>query len=501
MSPAEREVRGLSLHKRFHVRTTLVFGALALVVLGAMAIARYEWTRDAKVRTLNARLLVLAVALAESVDPRAPAAALSSGDGSSRAHRAMVDAFAAVGADEADVTSIYVVVRDEGTWTRFAADWVAPGSVAAATIGERYDARRIPAMLAAFEGVPTVDDEPTMDAWGMALSGYAPIRDADGNTVAVVGVDVSAHELVDLERDARLSTLAVYGLAVLLLIAAGVLLGNNLRRPIEKIIAASTAIAAGDLRARVGLVRSDELGILARHFDRMTAGLEERERIQAMFGRYVNEEVARSSLTGTDGAQVGGQERDVTVLFVDLVRYAAVCEALEPAALVEMLEQYLSSMADLVEDHGGCVIEMHGDGLLAVFGAPSDLPDHPANGVRCGIAMKARMDELNEAWGASGLARALVEHGIDRVGVRIGLHTGNVVAGNIGGRTRMKYGVIGDTVNLAARIEALNERLGTTMLVSADVHSKLSEELASRAESMGEHRVKRRASPVAVYAF
>lgn len=224
----------------------------------------------------------------------------------------------------------------------------------------------------------------------------------------------------------------------------------------------------------------------------------DREHIRRTFGRYVNEEVVRAILASGD-LQLGGEEREVTILFSDLRGYSTILENLPPTEAVSLVNEYLGEMAALVQHHQGTVLEFIGDAVLAVFSAPLPLEDHAQHAVSCALAMRERLGELNEAWEASGKDAAWKSLGMDALGARIGIHTGVVVAGNLGGMTRMKYGVIGDTVNVAARLEALNKKLDTTILVSGDTWARL-EQAPEQGRSTGEHQVKGRERVVEVWA-
>lgn len=491
-------VANVPIWRRFSLRITLLFSALALALLGGMGVVSYRWALDAERSALSVRLEALAIALAAGTDADDVPVVMSGRSDARARYEHLVARFAAVGADEPDVQSVYLVVRDdEEGWVRFVADWVRTDEPA--TIGQRYDATRAPVMLEAFGG-PRVEEEITVDEWGASLSGFAPVRDGEGNAVGVLGVDVSAARVAGLDERVLRHVVWVHGAALVFLALAGLALGRSVRRPIQRIIDASAAIVSGQPSARVGLARSDELGILAAHFDRMAEGLEERERLRAIFGRYVSEEVARRVLASPDASQLGGQEREVSVLFIDLTRFSILVEELEPAVTVEVLERYSSAITTLVEEHGGCVIEMLGDAILAAFGAPEALEDHAAHAVRCAVAVKAELESLKRAWGEEGLSVVWRDRGVD-LRPRVGVHTGIVVAGNTGGRTRMKYAILGDTVNLTARLEALNDTLGTIVLVSGETHARLPEELAARGEPRGEHAVKGRSALVQVYAY
>ncbi len=224
----------------------------------------------------------------------------------------------------------------------------------------------------------------------------------------------------------------------------------------------------------------------------------DREHIRRTFGRYVNEEVVRAILA-SGGLELGGEEREVTILFSDLRGYSTILENLPPTEAVSLVNEYLGEMAAIVELHQGTVLEFIGDAVLAVFSAPLPLDDHAGRAVRCALAMRERLAELNVAWEASGKDAAWKSLGMDALGARIGIHTGVVVAGNLGGMTRMKYGVIGDTVNVAARLEGLNKKLGTTILVSGDAWVRL-DEATARGRSTGLHQVKGRSRTVEVWA-
>ena len=332
------------------------------------------------------------------------------------------------------------------------------------------------------------------------MSGYAPVRDAAGQAVAMVGVDVMASRVAAVKNHVRAITLGIYALSLTLLAGIAWLVGRQVRTPIALVMRATSAIADGDLDVRVRIPRRDEFGILGSHFDRMAAGLREREHIRATFGRYVSEDVARKILSHHDAAALGGEERFVTVLMTDLRGYSTICQYLPPHDIVHMLNAYMGAMGGLIDAHGGCVIEYLGDAILCVFGAPGDLPDHAELATRCGIAMAADLATLNEEWERSGLAVYWKARGIERLAARTGIHSGRVVAGNVGSASRVKYAVIGDTVNVAARLETLNTEEGTEILVSGDVYDLLPASLQACMESRGERHVKGRDQPVRLYA-
>ncbi len=499
MPAREQERERPPFWRRFDVRTSLLFGAPIVLLLVVLAVSSYQRGVDAEVGVLQARLRATAVGLSHTIDHEAVASLRDRSDQGSPSHRALVDLFARVARPQREVVSIYVLCPTERRgWLRFAADWVRSGRPG--EVGELYDGTQADRMLEAFSG-PVVESRIYSDAWGENLSGYAPIRDESGRAIAIVGVDINASSVDARKRSTLRFTAQLIGAALLLFALGGALIGRAVQRPIERIIEATGAIAAGESNVRIGIHRSDELGILAQRIDRMAEQLDQRERIRAMFGRYVSADVARRVLAAQDGADQKGVERDVTVLFSDIRGYSTISESLGPNEVVDMLNHYFSAMTDLVDEHGGCVIELFGDAILAVFGAPEAMEDHPARALRCALAMRARLRELNDEWEESGLARLWKSRGVERLEARIGAHSGNVVAGTLSSRRRTKYTLLGATVNIAKRLEALNEELGTSILVSAELFARLDGELSARAEDGGEHPLKGKSAPMRVYAF
>jgi class 3 adenylate cyclase len=210
-------------------------------------------------------------------------------------------------------------------------------------------------------------------------------------------------------------------------------------------------------------------------------------------------------LLGTRDAQprLGGEERDVSLLFSDIRAYSSWSEGLRPTHVLRILNEYFGEMTAAADMHGGTVLEFIGDGLLVAFGLDegSDPAAHPQQAVRAALAMQERLISLNADWQQRGEDRVWRDRGTEELGMRIGIHRGQVVAGNIGSEEQMKFTVIGAIVNLAARLEALNKELGTDLLVSAEVHRDLDDALAARFDDLGPQGVKGHQEPIAVWAL
>lgn len=494
------DVHHLAFWRRFHVRMSGLFGGLVLFVLLLMGVAFHEVGVRHQVLALQSRLRTAAVTLSHQIRPEVVLALNVAGDRDRPEYRELIELFQDVAADEPQFVSIYVLrPTDRDDMLAFAADFVIPGRASPAAVGEEYDRRQARSLDAAFER-PTVEDEFTTDRWGTVLSGYAPIRDASGKAIAVVGVDVSETDVRALKRDVLLLTLGVFGIAAVSIAVLGWFVGRNVRKPLGRITDATTEIAAGKLDTRVRMQRKDEFGILGRHLDAMAAGLGEREVIRATFGRFVSEEVARVVLASEEGAALGGEERIVTMLLTDLSGYAALSEQLSPADVVTLLNTYFGLMGEIIDRHHGCVVEFTGDGFLCVFGAPQPMPDHAERAVRCALEMQARLADAHGEW-AQLETKLWHGQGTAHLRMRIGIHSGTVIAGNIGTPSREQYSVIGDAVNVAARVEQLNKDLGTDTLITEETLIRLPDALRRRAVPHGEHQIRGRARTVTVYSI
>jgi adenylate cyclase len=179
------------------------------------------------------------------------------------------------------------------------------------------------------------------------------------------------------------------------------------------------------------------------------------ELVRRAFGRYVSEEVATSILRSPEGLELGGEEREVTILMSDLRGFTALAARLTPHEVIEFLNLYLEVMVDVISRHGGTIDEIIGDAILVIFGAPLACDDHAVKALACGLAMQLAMTDVNQRLTAKGAAE--LEMGI-------GIHTGRVIVGNIGSLRRTKYAAVGSNVNLAGRIESFT--IGGQLLIS-----------------------------------
>jgi class 3 adenylate cyclase len=211
-------------------------------------------------------------------------------------------------------------------------------------------------------------------------------------------------------------------------------------RPIRDLADATERVAAGDYTQRLPVVQDDDLGVLVASFNRMQAGLSERQRLQAAFGTYVDPTLAARLLEQGDDVFTG-ERREVTMMFIDIRDFTPYAEANPAEDTVARLNDLFEIVVPAVVDAGGHVNKFLGDGALAVFGAPNDLTDHADAALSVALSIQ----------------RTVAEHFGGTLRIGIGINTGVVIAGTIGGGGKLEFTLIGDAVNIAARVEQLTK--------------------------------------------
>jgi class 3 adenylate cyclase len=191
--------------------------------------------------------------------------------------------------------------------------------------------------------------------------------------------------------------------------------------------------------------------------------------VKEVFGRYVATQVSDKILSGQ--ATLGGETRNVTILFSDIRNFTATAEQMTPVQVVTFLNDYFSEMVEAVFEQNGMLDKFLGDGLMAVFGVFGEEADHPRRAVLAALRMKALLAKLN---GERAMKGELP------ITIGIGIHSDDVIVGNIGSRKRLEFTVVGDGVNVSSRLQGLNKELGTTILISESTYQSLKDEFECR---------------------
>ena len=222
----------------------------------------------------------------------------------------------------------------------------------------------------------------------------------------------------------------------------------------------------------------------------MMIGLQERDYCRTSFEKYVSPEVSHKILK--DDIAASGEKLDVTILFCDLRDYTTFAENRDPQEVVAFMNRYFAAMEPVIRTHGGVVIQFLGDEIEAVFGAPTPLEDHPDQAVKAAQEMQTGLHQLNHECQGKGIPP--VRHGI-------GIHTGIVLAGNVGSAERVSYALVGDTVNLASRVQVLNKTCATNILVTRATYDRLQPATQTQLQRKGSYPIKGKSAEVEVYTI
>ena len=252
-------------------------------------------------------------------------------------------------------------------------------------------------------------------------------------------------------------TLSIAGVLVVLGILTALLISRRISRALTALTADANQIGNLDFQGQ-GLTHSwiSEINMLARALSSA------RDAIKT-FAVYVPRELVRQIVASGQDAVTNAARREVTVLFTDIRDFTTISEQASPEAVVDMLSAYFQAMNVVVQRHNGVIVQYLGDSIYAMWNAPTENPDHVADGCRCTLELKAAIDALNAG---------NIREGRPELVTRFGLHTGVAVVGSVGAEERRQYTAMGDTVNVASRLEGMNKQFGTTILASVAVRER-----------------------------
>ncbi len=317
--------------------------------------------------------------------------------------------------------------------------------------------------------------------WSVRAEPLVSSRPSEGHRVVAVPLDPVLAPFASI-----LQALFLAGLGALLLsVILGVAISRSLTRPVRALVEASRRVAGGDYEARVSFEAEDEMGTLASAFNDMTQGLLVREQYRSVLNKVVSRGIAEELMKGK--VELGGENREITVLFADIRGFTPLTEGMEPQRVIALLNECMERLASAVDDEGGVVDKFIGDEVMAVFGAPVSQDDHAVRALRAALRMREGIAEMNGQ--RAGRGEAPLDLGI-------GVATGVAVAGNMGSTDRLNYTVLGSTVNLASRLTG--EAGAGEIIVSGATRAAAGD--ACVASSLGRRALKGFSSEVEVFA-
>ncbi len=345
-----------------------------------------------------------------------------------------------------------------------------------------------PQLLQGFT-TPSADHHPWHDEWGWTLSGYAPVFNSQGQSIGLLGIDMDitrmAEKLASIRQAGYVSLLISFILAILLTLY----FTKQVVRPLRQLQKGLDSVFQGDYTVRLKRPKKDELGKVFDSFNHMIQGLREKEFIKTSLGKVVNKDVVEHLVHNK--LKLGGEVVQATILFCDLRKFTDLSTKLPPSLLVSLLNEYFTAMVEIVEKHGGMVDKFVGDSVMAVFGHPRPLDREEYRAIQAGLQMLEECDKINKR----------LRLGPDIFLTNsIGIHTGHVLAGNIGSPERMEYTFIGDAVNVAFRLEHLTREVDRRLVMSAQLAEKITDKIDGLV-NLGQYSLQGRKETVVVYTL
>ena len=295
----------------------------------------------------------------------------------------------------------------------------------------------------------TLDWRRTLDAGESEalISFITPIRFRD-LTVGHALVTFSRNQMVESERDAKRMIIIATLSLILLTVGGAIIMSRKISQPIYDLMQASREIGEGNLAFRLNDRRNDELGTLMSAFNNMAESLLEKSQVENALSRYVSDNVAGEIMANLDHVELGGRHVHASVLFADIVGFTNLSEDMTPREVADFLNEYFGYITRAAQLYRGTIDKFIGDCAMVVFGVPERDDEHRFHSIACAVMIQRLTDRLN-------LVR--MAEGKPAVKFRIGINTGDMLAGNMGAHNRMQYTVVGDAVNLASRLSAVAE--------------------------------------------
>ncbi len=480
-----------------NLRVKLILGILAIAFLASGATGSYFYlqAKKAVISSLRQELMASAIIASKLIDGNTLQNLVNTNQSSSSQYKRIQETLGTIAQTNEEFLYAYTM-RLNNDRVEFIVDsppsddngnGIIDKMELPAPIGDVYP-NPPPQLLQGFI-TPSADHQPWHDEWGWTLSGYAPIFNSQGQSIALLGIDMDitrmAEKLASIRRAGYVSLLISFVLAILLTLY----FTKQVLRPLRQLQKGLNSVFNGDYTVRLQHSKKDELGKVIDSFNHMLQGLREKEFLKTSLGKVVNKDVAEHLVHNK--LKLGGEVVQATILFCDLRRFTDMSTRLPPSLLVSLLNEYFTTMVEIIEEHGGIVDKFVGDSVMAVFGHPRPLDQEEDNAIKAGLKMLEECDKINKR----------LQLGPDLTLTNsIGIHTGHVLAGNIGSPERMEYTFIGDAVNVAFRLENLTRDLNSRLAISAQLVEKLKDN-SERFINLGQHSLHGREDPVVIYTL
>ncbi|MFC1474840.1 adenylate/guanylate cyclase domain-containing protein [bacterium] len=315
-----------------------------------------------------------------------------------------------------------------------------------------------------------------------------PVPCMEGREQLYITAGYSTQQLREDLREIGLITLLVLIVSGAAAFVVSLVVAGRFSKPIVQLTGNVEEVGRGNLEKVEPLKTGDELETLGDEINRMIEGLREREYLKHTFQRYLTKEIAEELLSDPSRIELGGEEKEVTIVFSDIREFTKISDEMSATDTMEFLNEYLKVMLDVVFKYEGTLDKFIGDAIMVLFGAPKSRPDDAKRAVLMAMEMQSALARLNANRAAAGKPE---------ISIGIGINTGSVVAGNIGDSRRTEYTVVGYNVNLASRLEQLTKKYGNDIIISDTTYERVKDFV--EVNELGEASIKGKELPIVVY--
>lgn len=315
------------------------------------------------------------------------------------------------------------------------------------------------------EGTVKVENRYFTDEWGTFVSGFAPFYRSDGTLEGLLGMDVMAETVKTHQMNNILAILFTSLVVTIVSVFLSLIISREIANPIAGVTADMGRIKDFNLGCEsVSVSRIHEIQQMNDALDSMKKGLRS-------FKKYVPTQLVSDLIKLKKEAALEVESRNITILFSDIRDFTTISEKITPEELAETINLYFAEFTRTIMETGGIVDKFIGDAIMALWGTPHDMPDHPLSACKAALACRQRESELN---------RILKEKGLPELYTRMGINTGDALVGNIGFDERLSYTALGDSVNLASRLEGVNKLYNTGIIISESTYTAVKDEVIAR---------------------
>jgi len=453
--------------RQFSLRITLFSALLATVLFTTLinALMSSMHVKNIIMQTIRENLYIAVGIGAQQIDGDVHSKIRNSDDENSEEYKSIFQQLDKIRRINPDIKNVYTIRQNASSSAVFIVD-ADPKIKERARIGHRV-IQLTPAIREAFAFRNRIVVENTFfsDEWGTFVSGFAPFYNAAGTFEGLLGIDVMA-ETVKLHQINNIAHIIMTSLVVgIVALILSLILSREISNPVSAV--------TNDMRQIQDFNLETELapGSIIREIRTMTDALENMKKGLRSFKKYVPTELVSDLIILKKEASLEVEKRLITILFSDIEGFTTISEKISPEDLAESIGMYFGAMTGEIMNTGGIVDKYIGDAIMALWGTPRQLPDHPIAACKAALACRRREMEINEILNKKGLPPFFT---------RFGINTGEALVGNIGFDKRISYTAIGDNVNLAARLEGVNKLYNTGILINESTNDLVKDQMLTR---------------------